>query len=54
MIYRHITNALPREQNITYFESVPWFMRVYFHTLRVTINGSMFVSGERGEVREVR
>jgi hypothetical protein len=50
---------LQEQLNITYFESVPWFMRVYFHTLQISINGSMFVrerererEGREGERRE--
>ncbi len=29
--------------NITYFESLPWFVRIYYHTLQITVNEGFFV-----------
>lgn len=35
LMNNHPTMAL----NVTYFDAIPWYVRVYFHTLRVALNG---------------
>ncbi|KAK5724335.1 Subunit of the glycosylphosphatidylinositol transamidase complex-like protein [Elasticomyces elasticus] len=34
-MHAHLRNPHPYPQTITYFESLPWFLRPYIHTLRV-------------------
>ncbi|KAK3620745.1 Subunit of the glycosylphosphatidylinositol transamidase complex-like protein [Elasticomyces elasticus] len=34
-MHAHLRNPHPYAQTITYFESLPWFLRPYIHTLRV-------------------
>lgn len=37
----HISNHDPRESTtVVYQEHIPWFLRIYFHTLRVSLNGA--------------
>ncbi|KAI9712680.1 MAG: Subunit of the glycosylphosphatidylinositol transamidase complex-like protein [Bogoriella megaspora] len=34
-----ITNPLPNAVRLTYLESLPWFMKIYLHTLRTSVKG---------------
>jgi len=36
----HLINNADTPLDITYFEMVPWFLRLYFHTLDLQINGT--------------
>jgi hypothetical protein len=36
----HLTNNGETELDVTYFEMIPWYLRLYFNSLRVEINGT--------------
>ena len=33
-----ITNSLTKAQNVTYLDVIPWYLRIYMHTLSITSN----------------
>jgi len=36
----HLRNNGNRSLDITYFEMIPWYLRLYFHTLHLEVNGT--------------
>lgn len=38
-VVRLMNNHPTLSLNVTYFDAIPWYVRVYFHTLRVALNG---------------
>ncbi|XP_064599040.1 GPI transamidase component PIG-T-like [Liolophura sinensis] len=39
----HLYNSLPEDLMIVYLETLPWYMRMYYNTLRIETNGTMTV-----------
>ncbi len=36
----HFENKNKKDIAVSYYQAVPWFMKLYFHTLKITQNGA--------------
>lgn len=47
----NIFNNMNESQEISYFDSVPWFLKLYLHTLKVSVLGNEHIH-QNGKERE--
>ncbi len=47
----HLTNTGNTPLNITYYEVLPWFLRVYFHTFHITTHPLLSQNEEESELQ---